>query len=264
MSQTGHPDWLGSYQQALSQLKSEKMHAIIVTGDYKCRSSQWWPGDTEQPEGNDLAKCIETNNVYQVINEPTNSRDDTISCIDLTMTVQPAYVIETGGSQSLDNHCQHQRVFGNLNIACPFPPPYRRTVWEYCKANVANIKYILSGYTWHDCFKTLGCDEMVEKCYGILKPILYKCIPNKVIKCNDKDPPWISHEAKRAIKRKHRIYKKFVLRGRKANDWSYVQEVWKSTSTLAARATENYYQTLGRKLLSPALAQRHFGRHSVS
>ena len=93
---------------------------------------------------------------------------------------------------------------------------------------------MLSGYNWHDCFKNLECDEMVEKCYGILKPILYKCLPNKMIKCNDKDPPWISHEIKRAIKRKHRVYKKFVHRGRKADDWSYVQEVRKSTSTLVA------------------------------
>ena len=55
-----------------------------------------------------------------------------------------------------------------------------------------------------------------------------------MIKCNDNDPPWISHEVKRAIKRKHRVYKKFVLRGRKTDDWSYVQEVRKSTSTLVA------------------------------
>ena len=176
---------------------------MILTGDYNCKSSQWWPGDTEQLEGNDLAEFIETNNLYQLINEPTNIRDDNMSCIDLIMTDQPAYVIETGVSQSLDNHCQHQLIFGKLNIASPFPPPYRRTVWEYCKANVANIKYVLIEYNWHDCFKDLGCDEMVEKMYGILKPILYKCIPNKVIKCNDKESLMISHVVNRAIKRKH-------------------------------------------------------------
>ena len=98
---------------------------------------------------------------------------------------------------------------------------------------------MLSGYNWHDRFKDLGWDKMVKKFYGILKAILYKCILNKVIKCNDKDPPWISHEVKRAIKRKHRVYKKFVLRGRKADDWSYAQEVKKSTSTLVATAKEN-------------------------
>ena len=30
-------------------------------------------------------------------------------------------------------------------------------------------------------------------------------IPNQIIKCNDKDPPWISSEIKTAIKRKHRV-----------------------------------------------------------
>ena len=95
---------------------------MILTGDYNCRSSQWWPGDTEQPGGNDVDEFIETNNLYQLINKPINIRDDNMSCIDLIMTDQPAYVMETGVSPSLDNHCQHQLIFGKLNIASPFPP----------------------------------------------------------------------------------------------------------------------------------------------
>ena len=79
---------------------------------------------------------------------------------------------------------------------------------------------MLIKYNWQNCFHNLGCDKLVEKFYGILKPILYECIPNKVIKCNDKDPSWISHQVKSAIKRKHKIYRKCVLRGRKAEDWS--------------------------------------------
>ena len=55
-----------------------------------------------------IDEFIETNNLHQLISEPTNIRGNSMSCIDLIMTDQPAYVVETGVRPSLDNHCQHQ------------------------------------------------------------------------------------------------------------------------------------------------------------
>ena len=31
----------------LDYIRDEKTHCIIFTGDFSCRSQQWWPGDTE-------------------------------------------------------------------------------------------------------------------------------------------------------------------------------------------------------------------------
>lgn len=77
-----------------------------------------------------------------LINEPTNITGDSMSCIHFTMTYQPAYFVENGVRLSLDNHCQNQLIFGKLNITSPFPALYRRMVWEYPKANIANIRYM--------------------------------------------------------------------------------------------------------------------------
>ena len=41
--------------------------------------------------------------------------------------------------------------------------------------------------------------------------IMSACIPNCVIKCDEKDPPWITHELKTAIKRKHRVFRNAML-----------------------------------------------------
>ena len=70
---------------------------------------------------------------------------------------------------------------------------------------------------------------MVEKFYEILKSTFSENIPNKIVQFNDKDPPWISHEVKSAINRKHRVYKEFVQRGRRVEDWENVKEVRGST-----------------------------------
>ena len=68
-----------------------------------------------------------------------------------------------------------------------------------------------------------------------------------MIKCNDKDPPWITNELKTGIKRKHRVFKKFLDRGRKQEDWNLVKEVRNETSKMITNAKEKYHQKLGQK-----------------
>ena len=59
---------------------------------------------------------------------------------------------------------------------------------------------------------------MAEKFTSQVHSILSAHIPNKIVKCNDKDPPWMTNELKTAIKRKHRVFGKNIfdeVKGRK-------------------------------------------------
>ena len=47
----------------------------------------------------------------------------------------------------------------------------------------------------------------------VVMEIIDRLIPNKMIKVHDKDLPWMTPEIKTAIKRKHRIYNKYVKWG---------------------------------------------------
>ena len=89
---------------------------------------------------------------------------------------------------------------------------------------------------------------MVEIFTNSLSEIFSEYIPNKVVKFDDRDPPWMKRELKTAIKRKHRIYAKFVRRGRKQEDWDYVKNVQNLTSRMITNAKNDYYLGLGRKL----------------
>ena len=64
----------------------------------------------------------------------------------------------------------------------------------------------------------LDSSEMSDFFTTTLYSTLSSNIPNKVVKCNNKDAPWVTHEIKTAIRRKHRVYKKFLQRGRKLED----------------------------------------------
>ena len=58
-----------------------------------------------------------------------------MSCIDLIITDQPNLFVNSGVHPSLDEHCQHQIIYGKLNISVSYPPPFKRKFWDYSKAN---------------------------------------------------------------------------------------------------------------------------------
>ena len=78
-----------------------------------------------------------------------------------------------------------------------------------------------------------------------------KIYQNKVVKIDEKDPPWITPGLKTAIKRKHRVCKRFVQRGRRQEDWALVKNIRNETTKLITSAKEDYYASLGRKLVDP-------------
>ena len=234
-------------QTMLNRMRTENVQSIIVTGDLNCRSSQWWPRDVENAEGASLDELIESNNLVQLIDEPTNIRGEGMSCIDLIITNQPNMFVESGVHPSLDEHCQHQVIYGKLNMSVPYPPPYKRTVWDYENADIPQIRDCLQGVNWELNFGNQGSEEMTNTLTKKIYEIMSKCIPNCVIKCDEKDPPWITQELKTAIKRKHRVFRHYVNRGRRPEDWAKVKDVRNSTSKMITDAKQKYHITLGRK-----------------
>ena len=97
-----------------------------------------------------------------------------------------------------------------------------------------------------------GVNEMTEVFTSTIFEILSTHIPNRVIKCNDKDPPWITTSIKAAIKRKHRIFREYKDHGYGLEDWKVVKQVRNETSRLIIKARENYFATMGRKLSDPS------------
>ena len=53
--------FLDRLQLTVDRIKHCKPHCIVITGDFNCRSKQWWPGDVELPEGSAFDEFIESN-----------------------------------------------------------------------------------------------------------------------------------------------------------------------------------------------------------
>ena len=165
----------------------------IITGDFNARSPLFWENDTENSRGRTLSNFIISNNLDELINEPTHIRDDgSQSCIDLICTDQPSFFSETGVLPSLDSNSKHNIIYVYLNFHIPRPPPYKRKVWSYKTAKIDLIRTELLCTNWRYLFFDLNVTEMALVFTDTLLNILSKHIFSKIITCNDKDSPWIT------------------------------------------------------------------------
>ena len=120
--------------------------SIIFTGDFNCRSQQWWPGDIENEEGVALDEFIESNNLTQLTDQPTHIINESRSCIDLIITDQPNILVDYGVHPSLYKTSHHEITYGKINLSVPPPPSYKRKIWDYNNANIAEIRHTLTKY----------------------------------------------------------------------------------------------------------------------
>ena len=58
---------------------------------------------------------------------------------------------------------------------------------------------------WLSKFSEMGPEEMTTAFTNEIYSMVSAYIPNKVVKFNDKDPPWITNAVKTAIKSKKRL-----------------------------------------------------------
>ena len=112
--------------------------------------------------------------------------------------------------------------------------------------------HLFQALTGQPAFSSLDVDEITELFPKSLIDILSAHIPNKIIKCDEKDLPWMTSQLKTAIKRKHRVYNKYAKRGCKAEEWEHIKTLSQNASQMIASAKEKYFLKLGQKLSDPA------------
>ena len=150
------------------------------------------PEDNEDHQGIALDEFIESNALFQLIDQPTHILENSKSCIDLIITNQPSLFVEFGVYPSLFRGCHHEIIFGKVAVSVPHPPPYKRRMWDYKVADVSSTCESLMNIDWYFEFGDLEPNLMVEKFTEIILSIIAENVPNRVITINEKDPPWIT------------------------------------------------------------------------
>ena len=154
-------DYVKSLENIYENINRENPSVTIFSGDFNARSPLFWENDVQSQEGEIFSNFLISNNMEELINEPTHIRDNgSQSCIDLICTDQPYLFVDTGVLPSLDSHSKHNIVHGRLNFHSPSPPPYKRRIWDYTNAKIDSIREILIRTDWNQLFHQLDADQM--------------------------------------------------------------------------------------------------------
>ena len=203
----------------LSNLNQETPLCSIVLGDFNARNKKWLVTDNNNGPGVELDKLFSLTGFTQLIKDPTNLEPNKQqTCIDLIFTNQTNLITNSGVHPSLFETCHHQILFVKIDLKFYLPPPYEREVWSYNLAQVEQINRAVSLFDWHGALSSLDVNEQVDLFNETLLNIFRNFIPNKTIKHNSKDPPWVSQEIKTSLRKKARLYKKFRRDGSKTDD----------------------------------------------
>ena len=85
--------------------------------------------------------------LQQIIKEPKHIIGDSSSCIDLSFTAPPNLVRESRVHSSLHANCHHHITFSKFNLEIHYSPPYEREVSYYQKANIDQIRQVISEFS---------------------------------------------------------------------------------------------------------------------
>ena len=133
--------------------------------------------------------------INKFIDKPTHIINNSMSYIDLLFCTNQNAISNYGVDVSIFDKCHHSIIFGKVNVCVPLLPVYIRQVWNYSQASVENIEYAISNFNWSKAFENLSVDEKVKQLKETLLNIFQNYIPNKKIKCDYCQPPWINQSS---------------------------------------------------------------------
>ena len=88
-----------------------------------------------------------------------------------------------------------------------YPPHYTREIWDYGKAQFDLINKAIENFDWNKLFSGQYVHNQVNLFNTTILNIFRNFILNKVILCNDKEPPWVNEEVRLLIKQKNLMFR---------------------------------------------------------
>ena len=141
---------------------------------------------------------------------------------DLVFHSNPSYITECGIEKFLyADRCHHNIVFGKINLSDPLPPPYARKVWQYNKADKKNIQYLskIVHNLNNKCKSATFSNTLIN--------IFRNYIPNKKVRFEYGEAPWINKNIKSALCKRSRLTKRYYVNGQVQNDYNLLNQTKK-------------------------------------
>ena len=109
----------------MDHINNELTTFFVLIGDFNARCSKWCNND--RANGRALDTLTSSAGYKQIINKPTHTANNSLSCIDLIFCHNLNIISNYGVDLSIFEKC-HNIIFGKSNIRIPLPSSYVREV----------------------------------------------------------------------------------------------------------------------------------------
>ena len=242
--------FMAKYKEMVNIVANEKPLCAVHIGDLNSRSSEWWPGDTDNDAGNYLISVLEDTGLSQLVNKPTHFINDFKSCIDLVITDQPNLINECSILPSLHSTCHHCINHIVLNVNNTPPPPYKRKIWHYERAQSSSIKKSVKQFDWESELRAFERDPnlQVKLFTDVLTNIFSNFIPNDERVIKPREPAWVTRNLTHAYRKYKKAFKTFLKNGCPDNGSDRIDDLKAEYTKLVNDAKERYLVGQGAKL----------------
>jgi len=192
-------------QELVTELAESRKHFMLV-GDLNYSFKKWpLDADTDAPseEARQFIECLDDNFLTQHVTAPTRNN----SILDLIITDEQDMIhdiLDLGALGNSDHNTLQWRTYVRTETT-------ERThqVFDYARADVTGLKLELQAIDWQHCFR----DSSVEDNWGTFKRKLQelemKYVPVKSICVGKTKPMWMSFKAMKAVRHRHKVYRKY-------------------------------------------------------
>ena len=248
--------FIDTFQIVVNNIIFDAPESLFLLGDFNDKCILWDDEHTGSELGRKLHNLVLTNNLFQIIQEPTHLTPHNISTLDLILTDSPGYILDSGIGAPLGDpyHCL---IFCRIRVQTPKQNCYKRDIWEYKHGNYEGLNESLSTAPW-DAMDIY--DEIDEAAHYFKSLFLQTCkdfIPTKRITVRPRDEHWITNDVRRSFRKRNRAHKRWKRNPSDATFNHYTQ-AREETEACKQTAKDIYYSNLSRRLISPETGAKEY------
>ena len=174
---------------------------VIITGDFNC--NMFNPRTARK-----INSICEQLSLYQVIDDPTHFTENS-SSLDIILANNKDSVILSGvGEPFLQQEVRyHCPVLGILNFSKPKRKSYIRQIWFFDLGNYDLLRNWIALTDW-TALESQNIDTFAQNITEHIISLSKAYIPNKSVAIRPSDPPWLTTNIRKHIRRRKRAYKK--------------------------------------------------------
>ena len=241
--------YLSNIEDSIGLAADTGLTDIIITGDFNLDATT--PNTLRKIE----SICSQFS-MNQLIVEPTHYTERSSTIIDLFFVTKNDNVVLSGVGdpflqQNIRYHCP---IYVILKFAKPRKSSFERHIWYYDKGNYHNLRNKAREIDW-ETLRDNDIDIYADNISKCVLGIAAECIPNKSIRIKPSEPPWITCDVKKSIRKRKRSYKK-AKRTHLRQDWIKFKSLRNQATQIIRDAKQKLYDNTAAKLASNSLSTK--------